>query len=165
MKHIFLCGSLCAAVSLFTGCAPQGENPEKMIAEAKALDKQFVDAYNSRDVDAVMATYWNSPDLVSYPPDVMKAQGWQEVKNTFAQSFADMPPATLEVIETNYKVVGDAVISWGTWRFTINPPGGGSMEMKGRYTDVKTKRDGKWVYILDHASAPFPPPPESPGSK
>jgi hypothetical protein len=33
------------------------------------------------------------------------------------------------------------------------------MELDGRFTDVKTQRDGKWVYILDHASAPMPGPP------
>jgi len=37
--------------------------------------------------------------------------------------------------------------------------------MEGRYTDVKAKRDGRWVYLLDHASAPIPPPAESPDGK
>lgn len=30
--------------------------------------------------------------------------------------------------------------------------------MMGRYTDIKAERDGKWVYIMDHASMPLPPP-------
>lgn len=32
------------------------------------------------------------------------------------------------------------------------------MEMRARYSDVKAKRDDKWVYIFDHASVPLPPP-------
>ena len=34
----------------------------------------------------------------------------------------------------------------------------GTVEAMGRYTDVKAQRDGKWVYIIDHASVPLPPP-------
>jgi ketosteroid isomerase-like protein len=63
----------------------------------------------------------------------------------------------------NYKVLGDSVVSWGKWRFTVTPPGGTPEIMDGRYTDLKAKRDGKWVFVLDHASAPLPPPPPSKG--
>jgi len=30
--------------------------------------------------------------------------------------------------------------------------------MEGRFSDVKAVRDGKWVYVMDHASIPVPPP-------
>jgi len=159
MRYIFLCTLLFAAVGLILGCAPQGETPEQMIAAAKALDQQFVETYRKGDVDAVMATYWNSPDLVSYPPDAMEVRGWQAAKDALTHSFASMPGATLELIESNYQVAGDVVIGWGKWRVKMTLPDGESMMLDGRYTDVKTKRDGKWVYILDHASAPLPPPP------
>ena len=35
--------------------------------------------------------------------------------------------------------------------------GGGGVE--GRFSDVKAQKDGKWVYIIDRASVPLPPPP------
>jgi ketosteroid isomerase-like protein len=54
---------------------------------------------------------------------------------------------------------GDVVIGWGLWRVTVAGPDGAPVEVVGRYTDVKAERDGTWVYILDHASAPLPPPP------
>ena len=50
---------------------------------------------------------------------------------------------------------GDVVLGWGTFKLTL--PGGGG-EILGRYTDVKGQRDGKWVYLMDHGSAPLPPP-------
>jgi hypothetical protein len=28
---------------------------------------------------------------------------------------------------------------------------------------VKALKDGKWVYIIDHASVPLPPPPDAKG--
>ena len=38
-------------------------------------------------------------------------------------------------------------------------PDGEPLQMEGRYTDAKAERDGKWVYLVDHASVPIPPPP------
>ena len=73
-----------------------------------------------------------------------------------------MPGATLEMIEMNYKVAGDVVISWGKWRMLVPMGEGEPMEILGRYTDVKAKRDGKWVFILDHASVPLQAPPGPP---
>ena len=42
---------------------------------------------------------------------------------------------------------------------TVRGADGKPTEMTGRYTDVKAERDGKWVYLMDHGSAPLPPPP------
>jgi len=160
MKHIFRYSLIIAVAGFILGCTPQGENPEQMIAAAKALDQQFVAAYNNGDVDEVMATYWNSTDLVSYPPGAMEERGWQAVRAGLTTSFANISGAELELLETNYKVAGNVVFGWGKWRMTIPTGEEESIEMSGRYSDVKAKRDGKWVYIFDHASVPLPPSPE-----
>ena len=159
MKRIFLCAMLFAPAVLFLGCAPQGENPEGMVASAKELDQQFIAAANKGDVDAIMAYYWNNPDLVVYPPDEMETRGWQAQQASFKNFFAAMRNAKWELVEPNYKAAGDVVIGWGKVKLTVPSEGGAGVEMLFRYTDVKTKRDGKWVYILDHDSAPLPPPP------
>jgi hypothetical protein len=31
-------------------------------------------------------------------------------------------------------------------------------DLRGRYTEVTMKKNGKWVIVLDHAVAPLPPP-------
>lgn len=160
MKYLFRYSLILAVAGFILGCAPQGDSPEQMIAAAKALDQQFVEAYSKGDVDGVMATYWNSPELVSYSPDAMEARGWQAVRDGLATFFTSTSGAKLELLETNYKVAGNVVFGWGKWRLTIPAGGDKPMEMLGRYSDVKAKRDGKWVYIFDHASVPLPPSPE-----
>jgi len=160
MKYFVLALSFMAAISLMAGCKCKEHDPEQMIAAAKELDQRFTDAYNKGDADAIMATYWNSSDLVSYPPGTLEFRGWQAAKQAMAASFAQAPGGKLTLTETNYQVAGDVVISWGKWTFTMPMPGGASMEMVGRFTDVKAERDGKWVYIMDHASVPLPPPPD-----
>jgi ketosteroid isomerase-like protein len=159
MKYLSVNALLIAGILLISGCGPKGDSPEKMIAEAKALDQRFFDAYNKGDVDAIMATYWNSPDLVSFPPGAMMAKGFEAVRQGMLKEFSG-PRGKLELVDANYKVAGDIVYCWGTWRWTMAPPEGPPIEVLGRYSDIKAKRDGKWVFVMDHASAPMPPPPD-----
>ena len=72
--------------------------------------------------------------------------------------FKAMPGATLEYLTKHSDVHGDVVIGSGTWKMTIPTPGGHQV-MEGRFSDVKAMRDGKWVFVMDHASVPLPPPP------
>jgi VCBS repeat-containing protein len=37
--------------------------------------------------------------------------------------------------------------------------GGAPVTMKGRFAEVSVEKDGKWVYLVDHASAEPPPAP------
>lgn len=155
----------CAVISSVLGLVflstARAEEPEHMVAEANALDQRFIEALNNADVGAVMDTYWNSEELVNFAPDAMVARGWNQVREGVSQMFANMPGAHFKLAEVHQMVAGDLVIGWGLWRVTMPTPEGGSTTMEGRYTDVKTRRDGKWVYILDHASAPLAPPPDA----
>jgi uncharacterized protein (TIGR02246 family) len=135
------------------------ETPDQMIAAAKALDAEFFRAFNAGEADAVAATYWRSPEVVSYPPDAMEVRGWDEIKAGFTKAFASMSGAKLESTEVHYMVAGEFVLTWGRWKMMLPGPDGNPVSMEGRYTDVKAKRDGKWVFIQDHASAPMAPPP------
>lgn len=131
-----------------------------MIAAANDLDARFVAAFNAGDAEAFAATYWQSPDVVSFPPDAMEARGWDAVSEAAHEMVAAMAGAKLELTEIHYMVAGDVVIGWGLWRMTMPNPDGEPVVMEGRYSDVKAERDGKWVYLLDHASVPMPPPAE-----
>jgi len=73
---------LLAGGVLIAGCAKSGDSPDTMITEAKALDQRFTEAYNNGDVDAIMATYWNSPDLVSYPPGALELKGFEAIRQS-----------------------------------------------------------------------------------
>jgi ketosteroid isomerase-like protein len=42
---------------------------------------------------------------------------------------------------------------------TVEPKAGGAAQtMEGRFTSVAVRKGGKWMYVVDHASAPMPPP-------
>ena len=161
MNRFFLSLLPVVTTLLVFGCKCKEHDPEEMIASAKALDQRFIESYNKGDVDAIMATYWNSPDLISFPPGTLELRGWDAAKEGMMKSFAIAPGGKLTLTETHYQVAGDIVLGWGKWSFTMPMPDGARMEMTGRFTDAKAERDGKWVYIMDHASVPLPPPPDN----
>lgn len=152
--------ALLSVVGVLVSCQPQGHNPDQMIAAAKALDEQFVTAFNEGDAAAIAGLYWNNPEVVSYPPDQFEAKGWQAIRDAYHAAFPAGPHGTLELLDAHQMVAGEYVIGYGKARMTLTDPEGNPVEMMFRYTDVKTERDGKWVYVLDHASAPMPPPEE-----
>jgi ketosteroid isomerase-like protein len=143
---------------------PPGPTDAEKVAAADALDQRFLEAFNKADTDALMATYWNSPKLVSMGPDGMGTTGWDAAKAGSVEMFKAMPGAKLEFPTHHNDVHGDVVIGWGTWKMTIPTPGGHQI-MEGRFSDVKMMHDGKWVYVMDHASVPLPPPPPEPVKK
>lgn len=147
------------AIAVLAGCTPQTQAPAQdtaaMVASANELDQRFVEALNSGDVEAIAACYWNSPEAVTFPPDMMEARGQEAIRSGFQQMFTTMPGARIELTETHQIPAGDMVMGWGLWRLTMNGPDGKPMEVSGRFTDVKAERDGKWVYLVDHASVPM----------
>jgi len=162
MKQISILLAL-TAVLLVAGCAPPAPNPDQMIAAAKELDQKWLEAFNAQDLDAVMDTYLNSPDVVSFPVggDVV-VKGWDALKAKMATEFSQMKGAKLTVSDLHYEVGGNLVVSWGLWHMSMPMPDGTTMEFDGRYSDVKKEHNGKWVFIMDHPSMPFPPPPTAP---
>lgn len=145
------------AIAFAVSSRAQAESAEEMVAGANALDKAFIAAFNSGNADAMSALYWNSPDAVSFPPDLLVARGIEGIRKANSAAVASLKGGKLELTESHHIPLQDAVVTWGLWRFTMAVGGGTPIELTGRYSDVKAKRDGKWVYLVDHASAaPMP---------
>lgn len=144
------CISVLLAAAACTS-APERPAPDVLVAAANALDASFADAFNRGDVDALNALYWNSAEVVSFPADLMEARGIAAIREANAKTIASLRGAQLTLVESHNIPVGEAVVGWGRFRLAIP---GVAAPIEGRYTDVKAERDGKWVYIVDHASSP-----------
>ncbi len=164
MKN-FVRASCIALTAVFaTACstppAPQGPSEEELIAAADELDRQFIEAYNKGDTEALLSLYWNSPDLGVYPPGDMQLMGYEKVKASFGEAFAKESGATLTLHDSRNTVFGNVVLGQGLWTWSMPVPGHDPYAGEGRYTDLKVMIDGKMVYVCDHASAPMAPDPE-----
>lgn len=122
-----------------------------------AAGTAFQKAVNAADVDGIVALYRD--DAVSYPPDSMVVQGKDAIRKTWTDLFAQYT-AKLELVNGAYEDHGNVSTAWGQFTMTLTPKAGGeSMKIEGRYSDTSIKEKGKWLYIVDHASVPLPPPP------
>ena len=147
------------SVSVFSwGCAKKAD-PEKIKAAAKELDEKFVAAFNNEDINGVLDCYWNSPEVTFYPPGAMERKGYEAIKAEFEEFFAENEIKGIELTNTSEMALGDYGFSMGNFSITLGTPDGMGTKLEGRFTSVIAMKDGKWVYIIDHASAPLPPPP------
>jgi len=80
------------------------------------------------------------------------------IKEGNVQGLAALKGAKVEIMESHQIPAGDMVVGWGLYKMTIPAENGTTTEVQGRFTDLKGERDGKWVYVLDHASIPATPP-------
>ncbi len=123
---------------------------------AQLVDQAWVKAMKANDLEAVMALY--APDAVAYFPDG-DFKGKQAVRKSWT-GFLAMFTVKDATSEGTYETMGDTSLGWGFWSISVVPKGGGEPTvMKGRATVVVKKIGGKWLYVVDHASVPLPPPP------
>lgn len=120
----------------------------------------FVKAVNAGNADAVSALYLDG--ATSYPPDVPVLTGKEAIRKSWADLFTQFS-ANLELTNGFYENHGDISIAWGQFVMTLTPKAGGQpIKIEGRYTDASKLEQGKWLYIVDHASvAPTQPPGET----
>jgi len=123
---------------------------------AKVVDHAWVQAMKANDLEAIMALY--APDAVAYFPDG-DFKGKEAIRKSWTD-FLGMFTVKDATSEGTYETTGDTSLGWGFWSLTVVPKGGGEpIAMKGRATVVVRKIGGKWLYVVDHASVPLPPPP------
>lgn len=124
---------------------------------AKVVEAAWQKAIEANDLDAVMACY--AADAVAWFPDMPEAKGTKAIREAW-QEFLDMYTVQKATyLDSHTKTVGDASVGWGTFSMTLlAKEGGDPITDTGRYTEVVERRNGRWVYVVDHAS--FDPIPD-----
>lgn len=144
-----LAGPLAAAPARAAQTKGASARDSKVIDENKALDKRFFEAFNAMNVDAIMATYWNSPDVVSVDFEGTASKGVDAVRAGWAGLFSAAESIKVEQLEPSYMVLGDGVFGWGKATFNVTFKGGGSQNLVLRYADIRRKINNQWVYVYD----------------
>jgi uncharacterized protein (TIGR02246 family) len=124
----------------------------------KSLDEAWVKAVKAGDADAVTKLY--AADAVTYMPDEMRAKGTAEIRESF-RKFLEANTVRDVTLTYDYTTTsGNLGVASGTFSMTVEPKAGGAAQtFEGRFTSVAARKGGKWMYVVDHASAPMPPPP------
>jgi uncharacterized protein (TIGR02246 family) len=125
---------------------------------AQALDAAWMKAVMAGDVNAVSALY--AADAVLWFPGAHEAQGAKAIRDAYAGFLGTYTVTDVALTDTQYETMQNTGIAWGHFIMTLQPKAGGVPTiMGGRFSSVAKMIDGKWRYVVDHASAEPPPAP------
>ena len=123
----------------------------------REVDAAWINAMKANDVDAVMKCY--APDAIAALPGAPLARGGKAIRATYEGLLSANTVTDVSISESGHRQTRNVATGWGTFSLTLAPKTGGSpATMTGRYTVVVERRGGKWLYIVDHASAEPAPP-------
>ncbi len=101
-----------------------------------------MEAFSAKDIEAINALY--AEDSVLLPPNAPAIFGRDAISATIQEMFA--AGLSIELEDLEIKVVGDLGYKAGRYRTTAED---GSLVDRGKYIEIWSKIDGKWVLHRD----------------
>ena len=114
------------------------------------LDRRFSEAMSQKNIEQVMSCFWDSPDLVFVDFEGNVVRGSDNVRKNLEQKFAQSESQRLVIDEISHIRAGESVFAVGTATYKMQAKDGTSQQITERWTDVRAKIDGRWVYAMDH---------------
>ena len=124
--------------------------PAASSAVRGVLDAQ-VEAWNRGDLEAFMAGYWRSPDLV-FCSGATVTKGWDETLARYRKRYQsegrEMGRLGFDAVEV-VPLADDAAFARGSYRLRMKD----GSEPHGLFTLLLRRLDGGWCIVHDHTSA------------
>jgi beta-aspartyl-peptidase (threonine type) len=143
-----LAGVTLAALVMLSSSS--GSSADAAAAARAVLDAQ-VAAWNRGDLEAFMAGYWRSPELVFCSGDTV-TKGWDETLARYRARYhaegREMGRLRFDGIEV-IPLGEDAAVARGAWRLRMSD----GKEPHGLFTLLLRRLDGAWRIVHDHTSA------------
>lgn len=116
----------------------------------------WLPAFKAGDADAAAACY--TEEAVMWFPGGPMAQGREAIREGYAGYFSAFTIKSASLKEMGRSGSGDDITTWGSFEIVMTPKDGGAdVTERGRYTDLSRRVDGRWLYVMDHASDDPPP--------
>jgi uncharacterized protein (TIGR02246 family) len=128
-------------------------------AAVKAHSDAFAKAFNSCDVPATLELYEDNAVLI-WPGEGEVANGKAAIAKVIKAECSSAAKSSLKQVSSDSNAIGkDYIINVGMWDDTMPGPDGKPMTARVRTTELLHRSNGKWRYVIDHASIGLPPPP------
>ena len=114
------------------------------------LDQRFIESMSQMDIEKLMSCFWNSPDLIFVDFDGNVNRGSDNIRKVFEQFFTQFESLSLVCDEISHIRAGNSVFAVGTATYSMQMKDGTSQQVTQRWSDVRGKVEGRWVYVLDH---------------
>ena len=136
--------------------ASSGSSASGDRAAIEALESNYIDAFNRRDVTGIMANYARGKALFVFdavPP--REYPSWDDYKRDWEGLFSAYPgPVSDKMSELRITVVGPVAYGHHIEDTTFTQKDGSKKEAVVRVTDVFRKMNGKWLIVQEHVSFP-----------
>ena len=149
--------NLTLLVFFTVSCKNQVESGEqaKSLTDAELLanqelDQQFIESMSQMDIEKLMNCFWDSPDLIFVDFDGNVNRGSDNIRKVFEQFFTQFESLSLVCDEISHIRAGNSVFAVGTATYSMQMKDGTSQQVTQRWSDVRGKVEGRWVYVLDH---------------
>jgi uncharacterized protein (TIGR02246 family) len=110
------------------------------------LDQLFAQAFNSGDVDALVALY--EPEASFNPEPGQVVTGTQAIREALGNFLAMNPKLTLET--KNLNQTNDIALTSANWHLTATGPGN-PVDMRGQSVELSRRQpDGTWRFVIDN---------------
>ena len=126
-------------------------------AEFKTLIERYYSSWNTGDPEKAAPLYAKDPDLVFYDLTPLKYTGWAEYDAGVRKVLGSFESAKFTPND-DLKVTRRGRIAWTTLTYHLSgkKKSGEAVELDGRHTAIWENRDGKWLIVHEHFSAPLP---------
>lgn len=160
---LFKCAALCVALIFATGCSQSDDSKtaevnsdttqtsttkpdnQQLKAEIQALENDWANADNARDVNALAAFY--SDDAVSMSNNAPMLVGNAAIKKDLETGMAKRPKGSITTYDVMDAFGCDNYVT-ETGKYT-RKDSTGKIARTGKYMAIWEKRDGKWICIRD----------------
>ena len=125
-------------------------------AEIRALLDRWANAFEARDIDAIMSNYAPGDAVIAYdiaPP--LQYKGKEAYRKDYQEFLAQYDgPIHVEYRDMRILSSGDVGFVHALERFSGKLRNGQQSDMWLRYTGGLRKMNGKWLIVHDHVSVP-----------
>jgi ketosteroid isomerase-like protein len=127
-------------------------------AAVRAVFDTLVRNIERSDVEAVMALYWNSPQLTVFNNNGTVTRGWEQVRSNRASSYPDAKNVKIDARDVKVQMLGSggAIVSC-LWRQSQDFRGTPESSA-GRLTVVFRLINNGWKIVHTHSSPESPDP-------
>ncbi len=126
------------------------------------LDNRFCEAMSQKDIEQVMNCFWDSQDLIFVGLDGTVVRGSENIRKVVEEMFAQFESMQLVINDISHVRLGENVMAVGTATYDMSVNDSTHIQIKERWSDVRIKIDGRWVYVLDHVHPLVPPEANDP---
>jgi ketosteroid isomerase-like protein len=157
MFHLRAAAIAAAGLFALVACGQKPTDSAAFEKQAKADVRAFFTAFNSGDVDAIMAQY--APDAEVMAPVYPRAVGHDAIRALVTELAGQLKAGGVTLaVNDDDKAAASGDYGWHSGSYVVKDAGGAVIDGGNYLAVMQRQADGKWLMIRDTWNSDRPPP-------